>query len=123
MRIRQQGLRLERGPFVLNALFDPAAAAAERPPRIGVVSAKRLLGDAVHRNRARRVFKEIFRLHPDTWQPGWDVVIVPRRSFFDKEFAALEKYYEEQSARLQRLHQQPPRRESPPPVSATPPVS
>ncbi|MDR2844912.1 MAG: ribonuclease P protein component [Puniceicoccales bacterium] len=99
IRARQEGSRLECGPFVLNAFFAPEA---ETPPRIGVVTAKKMLGDAVHRNRMRRVFREIFRHHPEVWPAGWDVVIVPRRTSLEKPYATLEKIYLESSARLLR---------------------
>jgi ribonuclease P protein component len=88
---------MECGPFLLNAY---RVADAVTPPRIGVVTAKKMLGDAVHRNRMRRVFREIFRLHPGVWPAGWDVVVVPRRSSLEKSFAALEKRFLESSARL-----------------------
>lgn len=88
---------MECGPFFLNAYRVPDAPT---PPRIGVVTAKKLLGDAVHRNRMRRVFREIFRQHPGVWPAGWDVVVVPRRSSLEKPFASLEKRYLESSARL-----------------------
>ena len=97
IRVRQEGSRLECGPFILNAWRVPEAVT---PPRIGVVTGKKLLGDAVYRNRMRRVFREIFRLHPEVWPAGWDVVIVPRRSALRKTYAELEKIYLEAGARL-----------------------
>jgi len=111
MRVRREGLRADAGVFILNAA-PPAARAAkavpvpESPPaplpaaRVGVVSAKKLLGDAVHRNRMRRVFKEIFRLNPGVWPAGWDVVLVPRRGALKKSFASLERRYLESARRL-----------------------
>ncbi|MDR3229180.1 MAG: ribonuclease P protein component [Puniceicoccales bacterium] len=99
-RVRQQGLRAVCGYFVLNARRDPDAASAGRAVRFAVVTAKRLLGDAVWRNRMRRVFKEIFRLHPGVWDVGWDVVVVPRRQSLSGDFASLEKQYLDTSARL-----------------------
>ncbi|MDR0534765.1 MAG: ribonuclease P protein component [Puniceicoccales bacterium] len=128
VRAREEGLRMDCGPFFLNAFPAPAGVAAggvanvdagidpkvsARSPdsteglaptpaltRFGVVSAKKLLGCAVRRNRARRVFREIFRLHPDVWPEGWDVVAVPKRSMFGKSFASLESRYLECAARL-----------------------
>ncbi len=97
IRVRQEGSRLECGPFILNAWRVPGATT---PSRIGVVTGKKLLGDAVHRNRMRRVFREIFRRHPEVWPDGWDVVIVPRRPALKKTYAELEKIYLEAGARL-----------------------
>jgi ribonuclease P protein component len=100
VRARQQGSRMECGPFVLNAYRDAEAAGVGGLARIGVVTAKKMLGDAVHRNRMRRVFREIFRLHPGVWPAGWDVVVVPRRSSLEKTFGALERRYLESSVRM-----------------------
>jgi ribonuclease P protein component len=45
--------------------------------RLGLtVSTK--LGKAVHRNRIRRRFKEIYRLNEDKLLPGYDIVLVAR---------------------------------------------
>lgn len=85
VRTRQNGLRLECGPFVLFALRTGDDA---RPPRIGVVTSKKAVGDAHRRNRGRRLFKAIFRTHPACLPGGWDVVVVvrgdPDRTPFDK---------------------------------------
>lgn len=45
--------------------------------RLGItVSVK--LGGAVTRNRARRRLREVYRLHRDQLQPGWDILLVAR---------------------------------------------
>lgn len=110
MRVRREGLRADAGAFILNAAPPQAETGAVPAPelspapvpaaRVGVVSAKKLLGDAVHRNRMRRVFKEIFRLNPGVWPAGWDVVLVPRRGALKKSFASLERRYLESARRL-----------------------
>ena len=58
--------------------------------RIGIV-ASRKLGDAVRRNRAKRLIREIFRKTP--FPPGGqgvDIVVIPRRELFDAAYASLE---------------------------------
>ncbi len=54
-------------------------------------AATRKLGDAVHRNRAKRLVREVFRRNKTL--PGFDVVVVPRRELLDAEFSALEADY------------------------------
>jgi len=85
VRLRQNGLRLECGPFVF---FASKTGDDTRPPRLGIVTSRKAVGDAHRRNRGRRLFKEIFRTHPGCLPGGWDAVVVvrgdPDRTPFDK---------------------------------------
>jgi ribonuclease P protein component len=58
--------------------------------RLGIV-ASRKLGDAVRRNRAKRLIREVFR-RSDLLPPGkgLDVVVIPRRELFDAAYSSLE---------------------------------
>jgi ribonuclease P protein component len=58
--------------------------------RLGIV-ASRKLGNAVMRNRAKRLIRSIFRQTeglPAT--PAVDVVVIPRRELFDAGYSSLE---------------------------------
>ncbi len=58
--------------------------------RLGIV-ASRKLGDAVRRNRAKRLIRQMFRQSkslPATL--GLDVVVIPRRELFDAAYLTLE---------------------------------
>jgi ribonuclease P protein component len=62
----------------------------EEAVRLGIV-ASRKLGDAVRRNRAKRLIREVFR-RSDLLPPGkgLDVVVIPRRELFDAAYSSLE---------------------------------
>jgi ribonuclease P protein component len=60
--------------------------------RLGIV-ASRKLGDAVRRNRAKRLIREIFRQTPQPDGSGLDVVVIPRAELFDAVYENLEEDY------------------------------
>ena len=70
-------------------------------PRFGV-AATRKLGNAVERNRAKRLARELFRRHKIA--AGYDIVIVPRREMLDAPFATLEADYDRALERRVRRH-------------------
>ena len=85
-RVYNEGTRIS-GRFMTVFLL-----ATDRPiPRLGV-AATRKMGNAVERNRAKRLAREIFRRHKLT--AGYDIVIVPRREMLDAPFASLEADYD-----------------------------
>ena len=71
----------------LTVLVAPNEAGTTR---LGIV-ASRKLGDAVRRNRAKRLIRQIFRQTQSLpAQPGLDVVVIPRRELFNAAYSNLE---------------------------------
>ena len=60
--------------------------------RVGVTVSKKL-GGAVVRNRVRRRLREIYRLHEEQFQPGWDIVVVARSRCIGADFEKLSGAY------------------------------
>ena len=75
-----------KGRYVTVLMAPNDAGAA----RLGIV-ASRKLGNAVYRNRAKRLIREIFR-RSTIGGPGvsLDVVVIPRRELFDAGYTSLE---------------------------------
>jgi ribonuclease P protein component len=93
-RVRRRGefqrvfnLSLRAKGRYLTVLVAPNEAGTTR---LGIV-ASRKLGDAVRRNRAKRLIRQIFRQTPSLpVRPGIDVVVIPRRELFDAAYSSLE---------------------------------
>lgn len=81
----------ETGIRVKGRFFTVLMAANDAGrPRLGLV-ASRKLGDAVRRNRAKRLIREVFRQTPPLpGRQGIDVVVIPRRELFDADYSSLE---------------------------------
>ena len=60
--------------------------------RVGITVSKKL-GKAHIRNRARRRFREIYRLNEESFLPGYDIVVVARSRAVEAPFDKLTKAY------------------------------
>ncbi len=60
--------------------------------RVGITVGKKL-GHAVVRNRIRRRLREVYRLHEDSFAPGWDIVVVARSRAISASFSQLTDAY------------------------------
>jgi ribonuclease P protein component len=86
--VREQGRRLDCGAFLLTWCSQPAQV-PPAPSRVGVVASRAAVGDAVHRNRAKRRLREIYRQHQALVPPGLDLVLTARAALLKLEFAEV----------------------------------
>ena len=90
LRRRSEFQRVFETGFRVHGRFLTLVAAPNRTgvARLGLV-ASRKLGNAVQRNRAKRLIRDIFRQVSNA-RPGLDVVVIPRRELFDADYVSLE---------------------------------
>ena len=77
VRIQGSPVRVACRHLLLLLALSVDEAGALLPARLGVV-ASRKVGPAVVRNRAKRLVREAFRLHPEVFPAGLDVVVIVR---------------------------------------------
>jgi ribonuclease P protein component len=80
-------------------MFAMRQPASQQASRIGI-TVSRKLGEAVSRNRIRRRTREVVRKNWDELGSGWDIVLNPRRTVLEADFADLEQ---ELAAEFRRL--------------------
>jgi ribonuclease P protein component len=87
-RVRQDGRRMACGRFIANWRLLPPGSST----RLGVITAKKL-GNAVVRARARRLLREVFRLHQHDLARPVDLVLVAQRPIVGEDMQAVEETF------------------------------
>jgi ribonuclease P protein component len=86
-QVRTEGKRAQCGPFILQ--WRKRLPEEETINRLGVIASKRV-GNAVKRNRGKRLMREIFRINEGVVPRAIDAVIVLRSGYDQFSFAELE---------------------------------
>jgi ribonuclease P protein component len=102
VRVQSHGERAMTPHFVLLVAASPPEARAHA--RLGVVATKKV-GNAVARNRIKRVCRECFRLWPDLVPKGIDLVVIAKDGAQELGLAQVrEEWKRARSRLLDRCH-------------------
>ena len=85
-KVRREGERLVLGCLIANWRRLPG----DSQSRLGVITSGKI-GNAVVRNRARRLLREVFRLHQHELAQPLDLVLIARASIRGMGCAEVEK--------------------------------
>ena len=86
-RVRKEGSAHRAGELVIMALPN-----GRTHSRLGMIVPRRV-GDAVIRNRMKRLIRAAFRLNKGLLTVGHDFVAMPRRGWTDLRLAAIEGHF------------------------------
>lgn len=89
-QIRHEGQRILTGPFVFQYRVMVKNSIAAR--RLGVIASRRV-GNAVKRNRGKRLVRELFRINEPMLPSNCDLVVIVRSSFDCYSFEKLKTNY------------------------------
>lgn len=92
--LRAEGSRYNCGSFVLIGAVRVETETPLSFPRFAVIASKKMIGNrAVDRNRAKRIFREIFRQNQATFPQDFDVLLIAKRSALSRPFAKLSEQF------------------------------
>lgn len=105
----QRGGRRVHTPSFLVLVYprrsdDPFGPGHEHP-RLGITITRKV-GNAVFRNRFKRVLREVFRLHPEHFPAGTDLVIIAKRGIARLEFSQARDELAAVAPKLARVSRQ-----------------
>ncbi|MFL2848085.1 MAG: ribonuclease P protein component [Coraliomargaritaceae bacterium] len=96
--IRSSGLRRVLPYFITQLKFvDSDKQESKLPTRLGIIASRRV-GNAVVRNRGKRIFRRLFHKHHLLLPAGSQLIVVLRLGFDKVSFAKLENDFLESCA-------------------------
>jgi ribonuclease P protein component len=87
LQVKSNGVSIRQAPFWIQAHENFSG-----PSKLGVIATKRL-GNAVARNQAKRLIRELFRKHKHSLPFTMHLVVLPRSSIFQTPFTNLETLF------------------------------
>lgn len=96
-QVRRSEYRIHCGPFIVQC--EPGGEESTSLPMLGVIASRRV-GNAVKRNRGKRLVREIFRRNANTLPRGSRIVVVLRSGFDRFNFAELESHFIKACAKI-----------------------
>jgi ribonuclease P protein component len=88
-RVYTQGKKRVSSSFILYCTID----SNRKYRRLGITASKKV-GNAVTRNRCKRIVREVFRRNKELFLEGTDVVVIVRRDMVGKRYdSVLEEFY------------------------------
>jgi ribonuclease P protein component len=97
LRIQGTGSRVVSPGFV----FMLERSSSEQGPRLGITASRRV-GNAVERNRAKRLVREAFRAVRGTWPERADVVVIVRQALGNRKLADVVAEWQAAQSRIVR---------------------
>ena len=87
LQVKSNGVSFRQAPFWIQTHQQFSG-----PSKLGVIATKRL-GNAVARNKAKRLIRELFRKHKHQLPSIMHLVVLPRRAIFQMPFTKLETLF------------------------------
>jgi ribonuclease P protein component len=87
LQVRKRGCSIKTAPFWIQCLLE-----SDGNSKIGIIVTKRL-GNAVLRNRAKRMIRECFRSEIDQISQSIRVVVLPKKHIFKTPFSELKSLF------------------------------
>ncbi len=101
-RVRRRG-QSWRHPLAVLLVHESGPTMLDRS-RFAFVAGRRV-GNAVVRNRVKRLLREAVRHHVDDIEAGWDCMLIARNALADASYIEVETAVSELLTRANLLHQ------------------
>lgn len=90
--VRTEGRRFDARVLTFWWLTRPPEATLAAP-RACVIASTAAVGNAIHRNRAKRRLRELFRAHQDRLPRHCDFLLIARAAMHQRPYVELEKIF------------------------------